>query len=64
MQFKWREPEETGGRDIHSYFLQMKPPAGDQQEIDLDEVTFLEAQAFVFMTFCDSGPHFSFTASV
>lgn len=37
-QFKWREPENTGGRDIFQYYLQMKPPPVDQQETSLDEV--------------------------
>jgi hypothetical protein len=37
MQFKWKEPEDTGGRDIFEYHLQMAYP-GNSQDPELDQV--------------------------
>ncbi len=41
MQFKWKEPEDTGGRDIFEYHLQMAYP-GNSQDPDSDQVIAAE----------------------
>ena len=41
MQFKWKEPEDTGGRDIFEYHLQMAYP-GNSQDPESDQVIAAE----------------------
>lgn len=37
MQLRWREPAETGGRDILEYVLHMTPaPGGMEQQADAE----------------------------